>query len=509
MQQVYLRNPDETKRKVVRVGPRFAGGAAGDIHRLPDVRGQVLKLYKTNSLRNLYAAKLEAMLDRRPKLLSSKAVNKNFPQLAWPVSIAEDKKRQFLGFSMPEIDFDNSVSLERMLQRRMREVSGLPTYYGYRFLAAHNVALSVAALHKIGHHVIDLKPINCRLHPGKMLISILDCDGFSIKGGDGNRFHANQFTPEYIAPEASQNKPNELGEKQDLFALAVIIFRLLNNGLHPFQARLPKGLGGGTIQEMINANYYAYSSKNQSNCLPARQSVHESFPDELRGMFDQAFMCSVRPTAAKWRDILREYADPSAGKLIRCAEKPEEHAYFDENKGCGWCVLDEINQQTGQNISKPSSAITTPRRTKGSIIPLSTLSRVQGRPFLIMVIFSALSLLAIPNFLYDMKLMSTNNVRKAEKQKRLGPSSPSSKKSQGYVEKVIQMNKTGFVTARTNIRSGAGINSAVIITVPQGTELKVYGKVDKRNWYLVELGGEQAKASLRGYVYGNLLAILR
>jgi len=30
-----------------------------------------------------------------------------------------------------------------------------------------------------------------------------------------------------------------LGEIQDLFALEVIIFRSLNNGLHPFQARLP------------------------------------------------------------------------------------------------------------------------------------------------------------------------------------------------------------------------------------------------------------------------------
>ena len=509
MQQVYLRNPDETKRKVVGVGPRFAGGAAGNIHRLPDVRGQVLKLYKTKSLRNLYAAKLEAMLERRPKLLSSKSVNKHFPQLAWPVSIAEDKKRQFLGFSMPEIDFDNSVSLERMLQRRMREVSGLPTYYGYRFLAAHNVALSVAALHKIGHHIIDLKPINCRLHPGKMLISILDCDGFSINGGGGNRFHANQFTPEYIAPEASQNKPHELGEEQDLFALAVVIFRLLNNGLHPFQARLPKGVAGGTIQEMINANYYAYASTNQSNFLPARQSIHESFPDELRNMFDQAFLCSSRPKAAKWRDILREYADPSAGKLIRCAKKPEEHAYFDENKGCGWCVLDGTKRQSGSTKSKPSNTITTPKRIKGSTISLSTLSRVQGRAFLIGAIFSALSLLAIPNLLYDEGLQHPANVKKIQKQKRVSPRAHSNKNKRVQNEKIIQINRTGFVTSNTNLRSGAGVNFAVIMTVPQGTELKVSGKIDTRNWYLVELRSEATKATLRGYVHGNFLAILR
>ena len=535
MQKVYLRNSSSSKRQPAKVGPRFAGGGAGDIYRLPEVPGEVLKLYKTEMDRVLYAPKLEAMLERTPKLPASK----NFQQLAWPISIAEDYKHQFLGFTMPEIDFDRSVSLERMLQRRMRQVSGLPDFYGYRFSAAYNLAVSVAALHKNGHYIIDLKPVNCRLHPDKMLISVLDCDGFSIKGESGKRFHANQFTPEYIAPEASQNKPDELGEKQDLFALAVIIFRLLNNGLHPYQARLPKGVNGGTIQEMINANYYAYGSKNSSKCSPARQSIHESFPDDLRKMFDQAFQRSTRPKAAKWRDVLKEYADPSSGKLIRCINNPEEHAYFDHDKGCGWCSLEGAKQRPAVGKTRPRKKTASSMLPSGGTVPLSTLSRVQGRIFLILTILSALSLFAISSLSDDIVLQAPNGLKKDQPHKQAKPNTPtftpeelgqnipddygkgpgvvpiltnpsSEDKISTYSEKIIEINplRLGFVTSDTNLRSGAGTNFNVILMLPAGTELKLRGKVEGRNWYIVELISQSnsEQISIQGYVHGNLLA---
>ncbi|MDA1342823.1 MAG: hypothetical protein O2966_02885 [Proteobacteria bacterium] len=58
---------------------------------------------------------------------------------------------------------------------------------------------------------------------------------------------------------------------------------------------------------MIEENYYVYALQGANGCSPARQSVHECFPDELRKMIDQAFVRRSRPTAAKWRDVLRDY----------------------------------------------------------------------------------------------------------------------------------------------------------------------------------------------------------
>ena len=518
--RVYLRTLSSSNRKLAKLGERIAGGGAGNIYRLPGRAGEVLKIYKTEKDRGLYAPKLEAMLACKPALSND---NPKFRQLAWPTSIAEAKDGQFLGFSMPEIDFDGSVSLERMLQKRMRQVTGLPEFYGYRVTATYNLALSVAALHKRGHHVIDLKPANCRLHAEEMMISILDCDGFSVDGGAAGRYPAHQFTPEYIAPEAFGEDPHNLGEAQDLFALAVIIFRLLNNGIHPFQARLGKGLKSGTLQDMINAGYYAYGLKSSPKYKPAGQSVHAYFPDDIRGLFDRAFKSSARPSAESWRDALRNYADPSSGKLSRCDKHPEEHGHF--GKGCGWCKLDEINlspmpakgrtkRQANRGGGAASARQATAAPMPAGIIPsvsLGSLSIMRNRWALIFTIVAAIVLIGVSGVSPDGAPPPPHS---QQLQKRQQPSPPVTKKSpppNPLAHQFTTINKQGFMVANTNLRAGPGTGFAVISRLPPGTEVSVRAKIRRKNWFLVELAGRSgaARTKVRGFVHGKGLAVFR
>lgn len=338
----------------------MAGGGAGDIYSSPDLPEHVIKIYRNPADRKAYEPKIKAMMRTPPRLSPLLHNGQERHQLAWPTLIAETERGEFLGFAMPEINFGASESLERMLQKRMRAKTGLPEFFGYRIYVAHNLAASVAELHAQHHHIIDLKPVNCRIYKDNMHVALLDCDGFSIKS-ESKRFAASQFTPEYIAPEAKGKSPGELGVQQDLFALAVIIFRLLNNGLHPFQAKLAGGQNGGTtLQEMIEAGYYPFGIAGSARCIPPRQSVHDTFPDDLRKAFDQAFLRNSRPTAAKWRDVLRQYADVATGKLIRCNVDPHNHAHF--GHGCGWCVL-EGNQPKS---AKPATYLPTKASTRGT-----------------------------------------------------------------------------------------------------------------------------------------------
>lgn len=62
----------------------------------------------------------------------------------------------------------------------------------------------------------------------------------ALRGG-GERFPAGQFTAEYLAPEFQKTGkvPEKQEEWQDRFALAVILFQLLNFGLHPYIPCLP------------------------------------------------------------------------------------------------------------------------------------------------------------------------------------------------------------------------------------------------------------------------------
>jgi DNA-binding helix-hairpin-helix protein with protein kinase domain len=375
---VYLRRHGRRNRTAVKLGERVAGGGAGDIHLVTGYPDQVIKIYRVPADRRAYHPKIEAMLAAPPRTFSYKHLGQERHQLAWPTSLVETQNGEFLGFAMPQIDFDSSVSLERMLQKRMREISNLNEFYGYRISVAYNLAQSVAELHKQKHHIIDLKPVNCRIYTDGWRLALLDCDGFSIHSGK-QRFPASQFTEEYISPEATGKSPDELGVEQDLFALAVTIFRLLNNGLHPFQAKLTSGENGGTLQEMIEAGHYPYALSGSSTCAPPRQSVHGAFPTEMRKAFDQAFLKTNRPTAAKWRDLLRQFADPSSGKLIRCEVDPKNHAHF--GRGCGWCDM-EVNLATpgasGQFRNQP---IARARNNRGTPAPAANIVLSQLTPF--------------------------------------------------------------------------------------------------------------------------------
>ena len=80
-------------------------------------------------------------------------------------------------------------------------------------------------------------------------------------------------------------KPEDLGLQQDNFCLAVIIFRLLNNGLHPFQSKIKSGKNLGTIQDLINKEAYGYGVKISKKFGPAVQSIHEFFPKNIKRTF--------------------------------------------------------------------------------------------------------------------------------------------------------------------------------------------------------------------------------
>jgi len=190
----------------------------------------------------------------------------------------------------------------------------------------------MAELHALGHHMIDMKPINLRFYPEAWYMAILDTDGFSINGP--RRLPARQFSDEYIAPEARGKLPESLGVEQDLFALATIIFRLMNNGLHPYQG-VDTGNYPTTLQERIFAGLFAYGQRKHPNVKPAPASLHGYFEDATRTLFDRAFQTNQpRPTSAEWRDHLNGLITNKT--LVKCATDPLNHAHF--SKGCGLCA---------------------------------------------------------------------------------------------------------------------------------------------------------------------------
>ncbi|MDP0907687.1 DNA-binding protein, partial [Klebsiella pneumoniae] len=124
-----------------------------------------------------------------------------------------------------------------------------------------------------------MKPVNLRFYRDSLYIALLDCDGFSIQG-EGERFPAGQFTPDYLAPEFQRigQVPGEQEEAQDRFSLAVIIFQLLNHGIHPFSGRSISAKVPDDLPGRIAAGCYAYGINAAKSSVPVPGSTHHLLP---------------------------------------------------------------------------------------------------------------------------------------------------------------------------------------------------------------------------------------
>lgn len=315
------------------------GGGAGRICAVAGDPETVAKLYHDPERARDYAPKIAAMLERLPALPDIEEDGERYVQIAWPKAAIEDAGGRFIGFTMPFIDLSRAVSLDHLLVKALRRKEKLPENYAYRAFAAQNVAAAVSELHRLGHHIIDLKPQNLSIYRKTMYVAVLDCDGLSINGGD-RRFPAHQFTDGYRAPEsvAGGLAPQQLGEEQDRFALAVVLFQLLNQGIHPFQG-VPRREGDrlGTEQERLNAGDYPYGQRENSRQAPSPLSLHRHLEDDTLALFERAFASRYRPSAQEWRNHLRGLIED--GAMQRCAANPQEHAHF--SKGCGLCAVEE------------------------------------------------------------------------------------------------------------------------------------------------------------------------
>lgn len=310
------------------LGKLIKSGGAGSVYLLPRRGDSVAKLYHPTIDRAVYERKVEAMLTLVPDLPDRVEHGRRYVQIAWPTAQARDGRRRFLGFLMPLLDIAATEELEPVLQERQALAKGLPTALGAKITLAANLASVLAALHRQQHYVVDLKPVNLRFYRDSLYIALLDCDGFSIHGPGGERFHAQQYTPDYLAPEFQANGLDARGElAQDLFALAVVIFQLLNFGIHPYTGQPRSERVPTDIPGRIRAGCYAYGRQAHPDMAPSPASCHALLPDELRTLFDRAFQSRVRPTAAEWADGLSAYARPSSGRLVPC-RRDSKHQHF-------------------------------------------------------------------------------------------------------------------------------------------------------------------------------------
>ncbi len=350
--KIWMDGPD---KRAITLGTLLKSGGAGSVYQIREVPSLVAKIYHRDQPLEIYERKIKAMLSLSPNLPDIGDAGERYVQIAWPHAILRDERGKFLGFVMPSLDIRATSELEYILQERQARAEGLPVGLGAKITLAANLSAVIAELHKQHHYVVDMKPVNLRFYRRSLYMAMLDCDGFSIQG-QNERFEAPQFTPDYLAPEFHANGLDVRGEEQqDRFALAVVIFQLLNFGIHPFTGRPTTERVPTDIPGRIQARAYAYGLKPNQSITPSMVSGHEAITRHLRNLFDRAFESAgtSRPSAGEWAAALKQYAQKSTGSLLVCKSN-KEHQYF-SGLDCAACARESLLKKARQATPVPAA----------------------------------------------------------------------------------------------------------------------------------------------------------
>jgi DNA-binding helix-hairpin-helix protein with protein kinase domain len=323
--------------------PIGKSGGAGEIFAIegrPELLAKIYHSTTTPAKLAHYAEKIRWMIDNKPDLPEIPAEYQGIVQLAWPIAVVA-RQSHFAGFVMEKIDFHRTMELDYLLTHRQAEQQGFAVDFGKLVTVCYNLASLINCLHSKKIAVVDLKPVNLKVYKSELYVSILDCDGFRIHS-DTFSSEAPQVTPEYLAPEF-HDKAVSNPEAQDWFALATIIFRLLNYGIHPFAGVAAKSRHTAYPAELagrIQQGLYPYGKMPSKTVRAVPASVHESLPDSIRELFDRSFLPSPRgrPNAYEWATVLGTYANRSTGQMIECSSG---HLQFSE-KPCPGCLRETI-----------------------------------------------------------------------------------------------------------------------------------------------------------------------
>ena len=323
---------------------------------------KVYKPEKTNELK-----KLEAMISSPPPNLSIEEDGKTFVQYTWTKYLLNDSKDKCCGYLMPYIDEESTNALDSYYDPVLvKRLSGIAqSALSFRIEIAMNLCDLIHNLHSLSHYFIDIKPQNIRVYRETKKVVLMDCDGYSIKNTKGNpdRFPAELISTDYISPEVLKNNlsPKNLGEEQDKYGLAVLLFQLLNRGTHPFQGIVQNAnVQVSTNDERASLGLYPYGLKKHGAVIPRVQSLHELFLIETRELFDRAFTTLNRPSAEEWKVHFQNILEKKL--LTRCSVKPNDvrHIHF-RNQECIGCKIEsekkkDVKSTKQQSKTFPSSA---------------------------------------------------------------------------------------------------------------------------------------------------------
>jgi hypothetical protein len=336
--QVLLERDTET---LLLKGPPLARGGEATIFSLTQRPDQVAKVYHQPTA--LHGLKLAAMLAAPP---SDPMAASGHVSIAWPLDrlLAPDETGACLGYIMPRV---HKARLLLEFYNPRARLKQCPLFnYTYLLRTARNLAAAVRAIHQRGYVIGDLNESNV-LVSNTALVTLVDTDSFQVRGP--TQVHRCPVgKPEYTPPELQGVRFSEIDRapEHDAFALAVLIFQLLMQGIHPFAGRFTGQGDPASLAERIAAGHWPYAQARQ---VPYAPSPHAPplavLPPLVQNLMRRCFeeghaQPALRPPAAAWHSVLQH-----AEKDLTTCPANEQHVYHRGLDACPWCRLARLQKQ--------------------------------------------------------------------------------------------------------------------------------------------------------------------
>jgi len=279
-------------------------------------------------------AKLEAMLANPPE---DPATAQGHVSIAWPSDLLLGGGK-VVGFLMPRVRAMKPI-IDFYLPKTRRQKHPFFSYL-YLLRTARNLASCVSALHARGYVVGDLNESNI-LVDERALVTLVDTDSFQVPDlKTGKIYRCRVGKAEFTPPELQKVSFAWVDRKpeNDLFALAVLTFQLLMEGVHPFAGR-HIGLGEPfPLEERIAKGWFPYTPALRPGSLPVPTAPgFDLLAPGIRELFVQCFVeghlaPERRPDAQTWQQAL-DWAEKS---LATCSAN-DQHLFGAHLGSCPWC----------------------------------------------------------------------------------------------------------------------------------------------------------------------------
>ena len=333
---------------ILRSSQQLAAGGEGVVYKLPELSDMVAKVYHSPAAG--IDVKLGLMIENPPRIPPEE---EGRVAIAWPEDTLREPSRanRITGFLMRRVSGKPVIEYFNPL---LRPRTASHFTYEHLLVVARNLAEAVDIFHGQHNVIGDLNESNV-LVTETASVALIDTDSFQVLDLQSGVYYRSPVgKPEYTPAELQGHRFDEIDreEEHDRFGLAVIIYQLLMEGIHPFVGVYTGPGDPPQPENRIALGHFPHSRRRRvpfdpSPISPPWDTLHPQLQRQFVQCFDNGHdNPHTRPTAHIWVQTIEE----TLASLTTC-RRNDQHKYFDQLPSCPWC--DRARRMGGRDPFPP------------------------------------------------------------------------------------------------------------------------------------------------------------